>query len=36
MTSIDWTSAADVVQVIYWTCHVFILAVGYQMGNRVI
>lgn len=32
----DWTNPADVVQAIYWTCHVFLFAVGYQMGNRVI
>lgn len=33
--TIAWTDAASVLQVIYWTSFVFLFALGYSHGNKV-
>lgn len=32
----DWTNVAHVAQAIYWTGFVFLFALGYSHGNRMV
>ncbi len=32
----DWTNVAHVAQAIYWTCFVFLFALGYSHGNKLV
>jgi hypothetical protein len=32
----DWTNAANLLQAIYWSSFVFLFALGYSHGNRLV